>query len=446
MLILIVDDDVAIAQTLAAQIRLLGHDIAIARDGRAANSSITSKTPDLVLLDYGLPDLTGTELLQSWRERELDMPVVMVSGVATIPDAVRALKLGAQDFLIKPVDLALLEAAIKRTTDTLRLKKENARLKELVRGEDVSFIGETIVIRQLLEQASKVAQSDQPILIEAETGAGKQVLARRIHAQSLRCDEPFVTVNCAAITESLFESELFGHEKGAFTGAVNRKPGKLELVGKGTLFLDEVGEMPVIQQAKLLSALEDRVFERVGGTTGLKFEGRVIAATNRDLDLETERGTFRKDLFYRLSVFRLRIPALRDHWEDIPLYVDVALMRAGQKYKRQYQKPSEDILAGLVRYPWLGNVRELLHHVERAALLSEHSEIPKELWLSLPTIGSRSSGSIEVNLQAAVAGFRRDHILKVLDSCGGNQTEAAKRLGVERTHLNRILAEYEGRK
>ena len=316
----------------------------------------------------------------------------------------------------------------------------------MIRGEDVSFIGETIAISQLLEQASKVAQSDQPILIEAETGAGKQVLARRIHAQSLRCDEPFVTVNCAAITESLFESELFGHEKGAFTGAVNRKPGKLELVGKGTLFLDEVGEMPVIQQAKLLSALEDRVFERVGGTTGLKFEGRVIAATNRDLDLETERGTFRKDLFYRLSVFRLRIPALRDHWEDIPLYVDVALMRAGQKYKRQYQKPSEDILAGLVRYPWLGNVRELLHHVERAALLSEHSEIPKELWLSLPTIGSRSSGSIEVNLQAAVAGFRRDHILKVLDSCGGNQTEAAKRLGVERTHLNRILAEYEGRK
>ena len=232
MLVLIIDDDLAIAQTLAAQVRLLGHETATARDGRTANEAVASRTPDLAFLDYGLPDITGTELLQLWRERGLNIPVVMVSGVATIPDAVRALKLGAQDFLMKPVDLTLLEAAIQRTTDTVRLRNENVQLRELARGETRAFVGENRAIRQLLEQSAKVGQSDQPLLIDGETGSGKQVLARLIHSHSQRAEEPFVTVNCAAITETLFESELFGHEKGAFTGAVSRKLGKLELVGK----------------------------------------------------------------------------------------------------------------------------------------------------------------------------------------------------------------------
>ena len=443
--VLVVDDDRQLAQTLTQQLGALGFDAATAHTGASAGRMLETAEYALVLLDVALPDTGGVELLRDWRKRHPNLPVIMISGSATIPQAVEAMKLGAVDFLVKPIDMDLLQAVMKRTVAALRLQAENVRLRALTQGEPVKFLGDSPAVQSLLAEAAKIAASDKPVLLEGETGTGKQVLARFIHARSPQAAEPFVTVNCAAITETLFESELFGHEKGAFTGAASRKPGKLELVGKGSLFLDEVGELPVNGQAKLLLAVEDRVYERVGGLRPLAFEGRVIAATNRCLDVEMSKGSFRRDLFFRLAGFRLRLPPLRERPEDIPLFVSLALERCRRKYGRNFEPADPDTLAALQNYGWPGNVRECLQHVERAALLSDGPCVPRSLWLAFPRTPAAETETAE-DLRAAVDSFRKEHILGVLARCGGNQTEAAKRLGIERTHLNRILAEFEGRK
>ena len=340
----------------------------------------------------------------------------------------------------------MLEAVLRRTIDRQQIRSENSRLRQLVVGEHPAFLGESDLVKELLEEAKRVARSDQPILLEGETGTGKQVLARFIHAHSENAREPLVSVNCAAITETLFESELFGHEKGAFTGAIARKPGKLELVGCGTMFLDEVGELPILCQAKLLTAVEDRTFERVGGTSSLKFDGRILAATNRNLDAEVQKGTFRKDLFYRLAGLRLRLPSLRQHSEDVPVYIEIAIQTLRRKYGRHYEMPDATTLEQLRRYAWPGNVRELLNHVERIALLSDQTEIPRRLWLAFPSNAGTEPGDVGDDLRSALDSYKKKHILGVMGRCGGNQTEAARRLGIERTHLNRLLAEFEGRR
>jgi DNA-binding NtrC family response regulator len=444
--ILIVDDDRLIAQTLAQQLGVLGYRATAVHDGASARQALPQKEFSLALLDLNLPDTTGLELLRSWQQSAPQLPVVMISGAATIPQAVEALKIGAVDFLVKPVDVDLLEAVIKRTLTAQELKRENTRLKQLSRGDEVEFLGVSAAVKSLLDEARKMARSDQAILLQGETGTGKQVLARYLHAQSERAGEPFVSVNCAAITETLFESELFGHEKGAFTGAFTRKPGKLELVGRGTLFLDEIGELPPHCQAKLLTAVEDRVFERVGGTATQRFEGRVIAATNRDLEADMKTGAFRRDLFYRLGALILRLPPLRERPEDVPVYIEAMMARLSRKYHRAVQSPEADTLEQLKKYPWPGNVRELFHHVERIVLLSEKTEIPRSLWLSFPGAQSAVQDAVGDDLRDAAENFKKKHILNVVARCGGNQTEAAKRLGIERTHLNRLLAEYEGRR
>jgi DNA-binding NtrC family response regulator len=444
--ILIVDDDRLVAQTLEQQLGAMGFKTTVAPDGKAANTILPQREFGLVLLDLALPDTTGLDLLRKWRDITRQVPIIMISGTATIPEAVEALKLGAVDFLVKPVDMRLLDAVVKRTLNSQLLQKENVRLRQLTRIEPAEFLGDSPAVKSLLAEAFKIARGEQPVLLEGETGTGKQVLAKLIHAQSERAQEPFVTVNCAAITESLFESELFGHEKGAFTGALVRKPGKLELVGKGTLFLDEIGELPVLCQAKLLTAVEDRVFERVGGTTSLKFEGRILAATNRDLDAEVKKGGFRKDLFYRLGSFRLRLPTLRTRPEDVPIYVNHALELARRKQGRDFAAPDAETIEQLKKYPWPGNVRELMHHVERIALLSDTAKIPKRMWLSFPVPEIEGASGTEGDLQTALAVFKKQFILGTVARCGGNQTEAARHLGIERTHLNRLLAEYEGRR
>jgi transcriptional regulator with GAF, ATPase, and Fis domain len=244
----------------------------------------------------------------------------------------------------------------------------------------------------------------------------------------------------------LFESELFGHEKGAFTGAIARKPGKLELVGDGTLFLDEVAELPTNCQAKLLTAIEDRVFERVGGTQRLEFRGRVLAATNRDIQNEMKAGSFRKDLFYRLSAYRLLLPPLRERSADIPLFIEWGLNRSNSKFRKSVDDPDEKTLTKLASYAWPGNVRELLHHVERVALFATGSSTDRSLWLSLPTDLTVMTQMEPDDLREAMEDFRKRHVLRVLDNCGGNQTEAARLLGIERTHLNRLVAQFQGRR
>lgn len=443
--ILIIDDDKAIAGTLVQQLDAMGFSATVAGSGEAGERIFQGREFDLVLLDLALPGISGLDLLRRWQQSAITVPVIMISGSATIPEAVQALKSGAADFLVKPIDMLLLEAVLKRALKAQHLQKENLRLRQLTRADSVTFRGESASVKALLSEAAKIARGDQPVLLEGETGTGKQVLAKHLHACSDQAQEPFVTVNCAAITETLFESELFGHEKGAFTGAINRKPGKLELVGKGTLFLDEVGELPVLCQAKLLTAVEDRIFERVGGVTSLQFEGRILAATNRDLDSEVKKGSFRKDLFYRLCTFRLRLPPLRERPDDIPIYVMAAMETCARKYGRSYEPPDGATLEHLQKYTWPGNVRELIHHIERIALLSDSAKISRRLWLSFPA-AEQAVPDFENDLQAALAGFKKQHVLRTVSKCGGNQTEAAKLLGIERTHLNRLLAEYEGRR
>jgi DNA-binding NtrC family response regulator len=364
----------------------------------------------------------------------------MVSGQGTIPDAVEAMKNGALDFLVKPVDINILDSVIRRTLDHKALQQENIRLKQLTKAESVEYIGQSRVVKRLLEDALKVSATDHPILLEGETGTGKQVLATFIHSNSPRAGEPFVHINCAAITTSLFESELFGHEKGAFTGAFARKPGKMELVGKGTLFLDEIAELPIACQAKLLTAVEERNFERVGGTKNIRFEGRIIAATNRNLEQEMSKSNFRTDLYYRLNTFILKIPPLRMHTEDIALYIEHTLKRLSRQYLRTYAPPDENILQILAQYPWPGNIRELIHHIERIALFANSTIIPRELWLNLPTVASEIPQQDSSDLKQALDTFKFQFVEKVLSGCGGNQTIAAKKLGIERTYLNRLLS------
>jgi two-component system, NtrC family, response regulator AtoC len=450
--VLVVDDDPLVSQTLSQQLTALGFHVDTAMNGKAAEQLWQSKDYGLALLDLALPDTTGLDLLRRWRQavgagEDGGVPAIMISGTGTIAQAVEAMKLGAMDFLVKPVDMTMLEAVVERSVRQTAMRKENRRLRGLTQAEAPRFLGASGAVTALLNEAAKISRGDLPLLLEGETGTGKQVLAQWMHAQSERAQEPFVRVNCAAITETLFESELFGHEKGAFTGAIARKPGKLELVGQGTLFLDEIGELPPACQAKLLVAVEDRTFERVGGVQTLRFEGRVLAATNRELDKEVAAGRFRKDMFFRLNAFRLKLPPLRERPEDVEVYIEATLARLRRELGRKLESPEADVLSHLRQYPWPGNVRELIHHVERVALFSESARIPRALWLSFPTDAATTDSETDPDpdLRAALDAFKRRHILRIVASCGGNQTEAAKQLGIERTHLNRLLADYQGR-
>jgi DNA-binding NtrC family response regulator len=443
--VLVVDDDPLYSLTLIQQLAAFGYSADSAADCRQAEGRLSADEYDLLLLDLRLPDSDGLTLLKKWRGEGLSSAVIMVSGEGTIPQAVVALKEGAFDFLVKPVDITILEAAVKRALKTRQLEGENRRLKELTSGGDSIFLGVSPAADQLRGLASRISSSDHPVLLDGETGTGKQVLARFIHHKSPRSGEPFVTVNCAAIVESLFESELFGHEKGAFTGAFARKSGKFELVGKGVLFLDEIGELPALAQAKLLTVVEDRTFERVGGASTIRFEGRIIAATNRRLDQEVEAGRFRRDQYYRLNTFRLTIPPLHERLEDLPLFIHNTLEHCSRLYKRKFELPDERILESLKAYSWPGNVRELIHHIERIALLSDTSVIPRQLWLSFSPRIEKPTLSSNDNLESATHDFRRNHISAVLKSCAGNQTQAAKLLGVTRPYLNRLLHEFGGR-
>lgn len=441
--ILIVDDDALFARTLQEQLSALGFAASHAGDGATAEKRIHAEPFSLVFLDLRLLETSGLTYLKRWKESYPNLPIIMISGQGTIPEAVQALKHGAEDFLVKPVDINILHAVVKRTLQSQALAQENLRLKQLTRVERTEFLGSSRAVQELLASVEKIAASDQPLLLEGETGTGKQILARHVHERSDRSEEPFVLINCAAITQSLFESELFGHEKGAFTGAYVRKAGKLELVGKGTLFLDEIGELPASCQAKLLTVVEERTFERVGGTRVLYFDGRIIAATNRDLDKEIAAGNFRQDLFYRLSTFRFKLPSLRSRPEDTAIYVQAALERCRRRFGRNFESPDDGILHQLASYAWPGNVRELIHHVERVALLSEGNKIPQSLWLSFPTQIHVPQMPAATNLATALDTFKKQYVQEVLSRCGGNQTQAAKRLGIGRTYLNRLLARYQ---
>jgi len=434
MKILIVDDEKNLRQVLAIELSADGDEVDAAEDGVRALELLEKKEYDVVLLDLNMPRMGGIDVLKKMRALDMPAEVIVLTANTTFSAAVEAMKLGAYDYLTKPFRMEELTPVIEKAFEKKKLRSENLILKtQLERQQDSRrIVAKSPAMLELLKTVRKIAASDYPVLITGETGAGKELIAASIHAGSKRPDKPFIALNCAAIPESMVESELFGHEKGAFTGAQDRKLGLFELANKGTLFLDEIGDMPLALQAKLLRVIETKNFFRLGGIREQTVDIRIIAATNKDLKAEIARGSFRLDLFYRISPFIVKIIPLRDRTEDIPELVEYFKTRSPEFRHKQF---SEEALAILSRYPWPGNVRELQNVLHRVLLLSTHDVVkPSDLPPDICGVRQAASDRLE--------DIEREHILKVLQASGGQRNRAAEALGIDPKTLYRKLAGY----
>ncbi len=439
--VLIVDDEEAVLRSVADVLADGGYRVLTAPDGRAALRRIETAAPDLVLLDVAMPGRDGIDVLEQLRRSWPDLPVVMMSGHGTIETAVRATKLGAYDFLEKPLSYDKILLCVQHGLESSRLESENAALRqELRRGNEL--IGESSVMRDLEEQIAVAAPTEGWVLITGENGTGKEVVARKLHLNSKRVDHPFVAVNCAAIPEELIESELFGHEKGAFTGAIQARRGKFEIADGGTIFLDEIGDMSLMTQAKILRILQEHCFERVGGTQTLEVNVRVIAATNKELAEEMAAGRFREDLYYRLNVIPFHVPALRERRDDIPLLIDYFLDRYAARGQHSPSSLSPAALERMVAYPWPGNVRELQNLVERLVLMTPGDVIELEHLPAQVVAPGREKllrGLGSEKLSEARAAFEREFLEGKLRENNGNISRTAEVVGLARETLSRKL-------
>ena len=450
-LILVVEDKESMAQMLSETLKVAGYQVLLAKDGREASQRLKEKKVDLVLTDLKLPHKGGLEVLHESMERNPLTPVILMTAFGTVENAVKAVKEGAYDFLTKPVDPDHLLLLMEKALEKQKLLKENMVLRDEFSGhlKFPTIIGKSPPMVQLFENIQKVSQSHSTVLLLGESGTGKELFARAIHYLSPRKDGPFVAVNCAAIPRELLETEFFGHERCAFTGAVGKKMGKFELADKGTIFMDEIGDLDLSLQAKLLRVLEGSEFTRVGGTTRLKMDVRVVAATNKQLQPMVSKNTFREDLYYRLSVFPLIIPPLRERREDIPALVEHFLNYYSRETKKEIMGMTPDGLKKLMNHPWTGNVRELQNCIERAVILTEGKQI------GLNHLGLNENRSeqnfteipFEGTLQQASAAATRyvesQMIRKVLKDTGGNKTKAAEILQVSYKTLLTKIKEYD---
>ena len=417
-----------------------GFEVHAAPDGTEALQRIRENDLNLVILDYQLPDMDGLKVLTEARKLNPSLPVIMMSGYGTIKLAVEATKLGAYDFIEKPPDVDRVTVAIKNALEKDMLRREVATLKAETLAK-YQMVGSSPAMQRLFEMIDRVAPSKASVLILGESGTGKELAAHAVHQKSAMAGGPFVRLNCAAIPHDLIESELFGHEKGAFTGAVTQKPGKLELADKGTVFLDEIGDMSFHVQAKLLRFLQEGEFERVGGTKTLKVDVRTFAATNKNLEEEIKAKRFREDLYYRLNVVTLRVPTLRERKEDIPALAEHFLGKYCAEHGVPLKVLTDDAVGLLAAQPWPGNVREFGNVIQRLVVL-----LPQQTLSSRdirPLIVAESSpeqpASNGQSLKAARDECERKYILKVLSNCQGNMTEAARILDIDRTTLYRSL-------
>ncbi len=447
--LLVVDDDPAIRKILKDRFRSLGHEVGVASDGDEALAWLETNEIDVMLLDLQMPKTDGFAVLAALARRG-DMPaVIVVTAHGSIEAAVRAVKAGAADFVTKPFDAAHLEHVVDGVLDRLGLRRRVESLELELSDRHSLVLGKSRAMTEAYETAMRAAASDATILLRGESGTGKEVVARAVHAASKRKGGPFVAVNCAALAADLLESELFGHEKGAFTGAVRSKPGRLELARGGTLFLDEIGELASALQAKLLRVLQEREFERVGGTRSIRTDARIVAATNRDLAAEVGRGAFREDLYYRLNVVSIRLPALRDREEDVAPLLDHFLRRFALDAGRPALGFGERARAMLAAHAWPGNVRELANVVERAVVLATDDEIgpevlPEEIIEGAAVETARSGTGTGVAASArgyhdAVVEAKRAIIRDALRQTGGHQTKAAELLGLTQPYLARLI-------
>jgi DNA-binding NtrC family response regulator len=459
--ILYVDDEPAIRLILQDTLERLGHSAFGAQNVPEALAALSRGDIDLIISDFRMPGLSGLELLEMLRDDGRDIPLIMLTGFATIEHAVAAIKAGASDYITKPVQPEQLEHAVSQALELTRLKRENEALRREVmeiRAER-AIVAKSQAMRQVLETVSTAAPTRATVLLQGESGTGKELFARAIHDQSDRRERNFIKLNCAAMPEGLVESALFGHEKGAFTGAIRRVEGAFERANGGTLLLDEITEMRPDLQSKLLRVLQEQEFERVGGTETIEVDVRIVATTNRDIEQCVERGEFRRDLFYRLSVMPIRVPALRERPEDVPILAHHFAQRAAADLHREITAIAPDALALLQRYGWPGNVRELQHAVERAVILTPGSVLKASSFETIRaavtgrrtsrefqtvlTADTKPEGSVvltTLNIDEAEATL----VERALHETGGNKTRAAALLGVSDRTLRNKLSRQRG--
>ncbi|HEX8098027.1 MAG TPA: sigma-54 dependent transcriptional regulator [Pyrinomonadaceae bacterium] len=436
--ILIVDDERGIRETLRAVLEDEGYAAEAVASGEECLKAVGRRAYGCVLLDVWLPGIDGLETLRLLRAGGTDSAVVIISGHGNVETAVRATKLGAFDFIEKPLSIEKTVLTVRNALRQRELERVNAELNREL-NEEYAMVGESVAMRALRKQIGVVAPTDGRVLIYGESGTGKELVARAIHAQSRRAGAPFVEVNSAAIPEELIESELFGHVKGAFTGATAAKKGKFELADGATLFLDEVGDMSARVQAKVLRVLEEQRFEPVGGNASIQVDARVIAATNKRLELEIEAGSFRADLFYRLNVIPFEVPPLRERLEDVPLLVEYFNQKFSAAYGKRPKRFEADAMEAMQSYSWPGNVRELKNTVERVCIMHPRGKVSAA---DLPALGGEEPPAASFrfpSFKAATDAYHRELIQRKLAEAEGNVSRAAELMGVDRSHLYRRM-------
>ncbi|NPA48961.1 MAG: sigma-54-dependent Fis family transcriptional regulator [Thermodesulfobacteria bacterium] len=445
--ILIVEDNVSEAEIYQDFLQQKGFHVEVAHDGDEGIAKLNDSFFDVVVTDLAMPKVSGLKVLEHVVEHSPETICIILTGFGSIKSAVEAIKLGAYDYLTKPISLEELLLTIQKALETRRLRRENEYLRRKLWQEwgYGEIIGKSAPMRRVFALIEKVADTDSTVLILGESGTGKELVARAIHAASDRREGPFIPVNCGAIPEELLESELFGHEKGAFTGAIKTRIGRFELAHGGTIFLDEIAEMSPKLQVKLLRVLQEKTFERVGGTRAIKVDIRVIAATNKDLEKEVREGRFREDLYYRLNVIPIRLPSLRERVEDIPLLVEHFLARFSHRKKREIKGITKEALECLMRHDWPGNVRELENVIERMVILSNGDyltleDVPEYILgktgpTFTPYVQEFDIPEEGIHLPSLVAEFEKSLILKALEKTGWVKNRAAKLLHINRTTL-----------
>ena len=447
--ILVVDDEQGILETLRILLKNEGFDVVAAQGGRAGLEQLRAAAPDIVLTDVRMPGVTGLQILSAAREQDPATPVILMTAHTELQTAIQAVNQGAFYYITKPFSNDDMVAICRRAAEQRRLRAENKQLKQEMRRRDrssqVKPLGKSRLFLDVLRLAEQVAPTESTVLIQGESGTGKEVIARYLHELSARTEGPFLSINCGALPESLLESELFGHVKGSFTGAVRDKQGLVAAARGGTFFLDEIGEMSAATQVKLLRVLQEREAIPVGGTEAIPVDVRVVAATNRDLEDDIKRGRFRTDLYYRLNVIAIHLPPLRDRPEDIPVFADAFLRRVAKEHGDEPKRLSAEALDAIQVYDWPGNVRELENALERAVVLTKADTIPLSAIpdkvtqrRAEPLVAERPRANPTLDV------VERAYITWVLQSEGGNKTRAAEVLGIDPSTLYRKLSRYEG--